>query len=137
MGDSSKAFLGKGWSFPPSFEMDSKWVELVSGEEDIQQSIGIILNTLPMERVSDPKFGCDIMKYVFETDDPTYQTMLRDTISDSLLYYEPRIKVRSIKFGKEKLQEGVLMIHIDYTVIITNSRNNRVYPFYFREGTNL
>jgi len=137
MGDSSKAFLGKGWAFPPAFEIESKWVELVSGEEDIHQSIRIILNTLPMERVMDPKFGCDILSYVFETNDPTYLTMLRDTISDSLLYFEPRIKVRNIKFGIEQLHEGILMIHIEYTVIITNSRSNRVYPFYFREGTNL
>ena len=137
MEDSSKAFLGKGWAFPPGFELESKWVEMVSGEEDIHQSIRIILNTLPMERISDPKFGCDILSYVFETDDPTYLTLLRDTISDSLLYYEPRIKVRDIKFGKEQLNNGILMIHIDYTVIITNSRSNKVYPFYFKEGTNL
>lgn len=137
MDDSSKTFLGKGWAFPPAFEMDSKWVEMVSGEQDIEQSIRIILGTLPTERVMDPKFGCDIISYVFETNDPTYLTLLRDTIRNSLLYYEPRIKVKEIKFGKEKMVEGILMIHIDYTVIITNSRTNMVYPFYFEEGTNL
>ncbi|WP_297338267.1 GPW/gp25 family protein [Algoriphagus sp.] len=137
MDDSTKTFLGKGWAFPPSFEMDSKWVEMVSGEQDIEQSIRIILGTLPTERVMDPKFGCDIISYVFETNDPTYLTLLRDTIKNSLLYYEPRIKVKEIKFGKEKLAEGILLIYIDYTVIITNSRTNMVYPFYFQEGTNL
>ena len=137
MGDSSNAFLGKGLAFPPAFEIDSKWVEMVSAETDIQQSIRIILGTIPTERVMEPKFGCDILSYVFETNDPTYLTLLRDTISDSLLYYEPRIKVQEIRFGKEKLLEGVLQIHISYTIIITNSRSNMVFPFYFKEGTNL
>lgn len=137
MGDSSHAFLGKGWAFPPAFEIDSKWVEMVSAETDIQQSIRIILGTIPTERVMEPKFGCDILSYVFETNDPTYLTLLRDTISDSLLYFEPRIKVEEIRFGKEKLLEGILRIHISYTIIITNSRSNMVFPFYFKEGTNL
>ncbi len=137
MEESTKTFLGKGWAFPPSFEMDSKWVEMVEGEEDIQQSIRIILGTIPTERVMVPKFGCDLLSFVFETNDPTYLTLLKDTISDALLYFEPRIKVKEIKFGKEKLQEGILTIFIDYTVIITNSRSNMVYPFYFKEGTNL
>ncbi|GAB3218626.1 GPW/gp25 family protein [Algoriphagus aestuariicola] len=137
MADSSNAFLGMGWAFPPAFEIDSKWVEMVSAEKDIQQSIRIILGTIPTERVMDPKFGCDILSYVFETNDPTYLTLLRDAISDALLYYEPRIKVHDIFFGKEKLLEGILHIHIEYTVIITNSRSNMVYPFYFKEGTNL
>lgn len=137
MEDSSNAFLGKGWAFPPAFEMDSKWVEMISGELDIQQSIRIILGTIPTERVIDPKFGCDILGYVFETNDPTYLTLLRDEISNALLYYEPRIKVQEIKFAKEKFKEGILMVHIDYTVIITNSRSNMVFPFYFKEGTNL
>ncbi|HSF56334.1 MAG TPA: GPW/gp25 family protein [Algoriphagus sp.] len=137
MGDSSNAFLGKGWAFPPAFEIDCKWVEMVSAEKDIQQSIRIILGTIPTERVMEPKFGCDILSYVFETNDPTYLTLLRDAISDSLLYYEPRIKVQEIRFGKENLLEGILQVHISYTVIITNSRSNMVFPFYFKEGTNL
>jgi phage baseplate assembly protein W len=137
MADSSNAFLGMGWAFPPSFQVDSKWVEMVSAEKDIEQSIRIILGTIPTERVMDPKFGCDILSYVFETNDPTYLTLMRDAISNALLYFEPRIKVREIRFGKEKLLEGILHIHIEYTVIITNSRTNMVFPFYFKEGTNL
>lgn len=137
MGDSSNSFLGMGWAFPPAFELDSKWVEMVSAEQDIQQSIRIILGTIPTERAMEPKFGCDILSYVFETNDPTYLTLLRDAISDALLYYEPRIKVKEIRFDRQKIAEGVLPIHIDYTVIITNTRTNMVYPFYFKEGTNL
>ena len=137
MESGSKDFLGTGWAFPPAFESDSKWVAMVSGEEDIRQSIRIILGTIPTERVMSPKFGCGLITYVFETNDPTYLTMLKDSISDALLYDEPRIKVHEIRIGKEKFMEGILMIHIDYTVIITNSRTNMVYPYYFKEGTNL
>lgn len=137
MEESFKNFLGNGWAFPPAFDLDSKRVEMVSAEKDIEQSIRIILGTIPTERVMEPKFGCDLLSYVFETNDPTYLTLLKDAVKDALLYYEPRIKVRDIRFGKEKFEHGILTIHIEYTVIITNSRSNMVYPFYFKEGTNL
>lgn len=137
MDEISNNFLGKGWSFPPSFDVESKMAEMASAETDIQQSIRIIMGTIPTERVMEPKFGCDMLSFVFETSDPTYMTLLRDTIYDALLYFEPRIKVEEIKFGKRKLDEGILLIDIDYTVIITNSRSNMVYPFYLNEGTNL
>ncbi|TVP46480.1 MAG: hypothetical protein EA341_13675 [Mongoliibacter sp.] len=137
MDESSNNFLGKGWSFPPSFDIDSRMVEMASAETDIEQSIRIILGTIPTERVMEPKFGCDVLSFVFETSDPTYMTLLRDTIYDALLYFEPRIKVEEIRFGKEKLQKGILLINVNYTVIITNSRSNMVFPFYINEGTNL
>ncbi|MBN3582469.1 GPW/gp25 family protein [Algoriphagus aestuarii] len=137
MDSNEKSFLGVGWAFPPSFDKDSKKLKMVSGEEDIKESIRIILGTIPTERVMYPKFGCDLISYVFETNDPTFLTMLKDTIFDALLYYEPRIKVSEIKFDKSKFGEGILQIFIDYTVIITNTRSNMVYPYYFNEGTNI
>ena len=33
--------------------------------------------------------------------------------------------------------EGVLRLHINFTIRETNTRSNIVYPFYFREGTSV
>ncbi|WP_373398998.1 GPW/gp25 family protein [Algoriphagus halophilus] len=137
MDSNDNSFLGVGWAFPPSFDKDSRKLKMVAGEEDIKESIRIILGTIPTERVMYPKFGCDLISYVFESNDPTLYTMLKDTISDALLYFEPRIKVKEIKFDKSQFMEGILKIFIDYTIIITNTRSNMVYPFYFNEGTNI
>ena len=38
-----KSFLGTGWSFPPTFHIESKGVQMVSDEVDIKQSIEIFL----------------------------------------------------------------------------------------------
>lgn len=137
MEDLDKSFLGNGWAFPPSFDKNKNMVEMVGGESDIDQSIRIILGTIPGERVMYPEFGCGINKFVFETRDVTYITMLKDTIYDALLFHEPRIKVETIKILENNELDGLLEIHIDYTVIITNSRNNMVYPYYLIEGTNI
>ncbi|WP_113922145.1 GPW/gp25 family protein [Cognataquiflexum aquatile] len=137
MDQSEKSFLGKGWAFPPAFDIDSKTVLLVSEEKDIEQSIRIILGTIPGERIMNPKFGCDLIKHVFETTNATSITILKDLVYDALLFYEPRIKSEKINIITDKIMEGKLLIHISYRVIITNTRSNIVFPYYLTEGTNL
>ena len=45
------SFLGTGWSFPPAFDRESGSVEMVQEEEDIRQSLEILLSTSIGERV--------------------------------------------------------------------------------------
>ena len=63
--------------------------------------------------------------------------MLKDAVYDALLFNEPRITVGKIDIKDDNQSDGTIYIHVSYTVIITNTRNNIVYPFYFNEGTNL
>lgn len=131
------SFLGRGWAFPPAFNYDMGTLETVENEEDILQSLKIILGTIPGERVMFPRFGCPIRKFVFEMNDPTHISMLKDAIYDALLFNEPRIKIEKIDIQNDTPEQGLIHIHINYTIIITNTRNNLVFPFYFKEGTNL
>lgn len=137
MKDKNNSFLGQGWAFPPAFNFERGTTELVENEKDIEESIRIILGTIPGERVMFPTFGCPIQKFVFESDSETQKTMLKDAVYDALLFNEPRIKVEKIDIKDDTLAHGTIYIHVLYTVIITNTRNNIVYPFYFKEGTNL
>jgi phage baseplate assembly protein W len=137
MKENNKSFLGRGWAFPPAFNYEMGTLETVENEEDINQSLGIILGTIPGERIMFPTFGCDIRMFVFESNDPTHMSMLKDTIYDAVLYNEPRIKLEKIEIVDDTQTYGLMHIHIFYTVIITNTRNNVVFPFYFKEGTNI
>ncbi len=131
------SFLGTGWSFPPAFDFERGIPELVEEVEDIKQSLRIILGTIPGERIMLPTFGCGIHKFVFESNDPTHRTILKDSIYDAILFYEPRIKLENIELTEFPDDEGKMHVHIYFTVIITNTRSNMVYRFYFTEGTNL
>lgn len=137
MDERSSSFLGKGWAFPPEFNYEMGTVETVNDEEDIRQSLRIILGTIPGERVMFPTFGCGIRKFVFESNDPTQISMLKDAIYDAILYHESRIKLDTIDIKDDTEIHGKIHIHLFYTVIITNTRSNMVYPFYLKEGTNI
>ena len=131
------SFLGRGWSFPPEFSKTGKQNLMVSDEEDIQQSLLILLTTKPGERVMQPKFGCGIYKYVFENYDESIAAVMKETIRVAILFFESRIKLNQIRINQSKTPEGILLFDIDYTIKATNSRTNMVFPFYFMEGTNI
>lgn len=130
--NNNSSFLGTGWSFPPTFDRDTATVEMVSAEEDIVQSLEIILSTRPAERIMQPSFGCDLSQFIFEEVSQGIITSIRGIITDAILYHEPRIDLDEVEVSES--QEGLLLISITYTVRTTNSRFNLVYPFYLNEA---
>lgn len=137
MKETKNSFLGRGWAFPPAFNEEMRTLEMVEDDEDIKQSLRIILDTIPGERIMSPTFGCSIRNFVFELNDPTHITMLKDAVYDALLFNEPRIKIGEIEITDDTEIHGLIHINVHYTTIITNTRSNMVFPFYIKEGTNL
>ena len=129
----SKEFLGVGWKFPIQLDTDGKFA-LSQYEEDIKESILIILKTEPGERVMEPEFGCGIYEYVFSTINISNLMLMEESVKKALLIYEPRIEVNQVKASSDHHENGLVLISIDYTVSSTNERQNLVYPFYLKEG---
>lgn len=132
-----KSFLGKGWSFPPSFSEENRSVEMVSEAEDIRQSLFILFSTAPGERLMKPEYGCDLHSLIFEPFNASTESQLTDMITTAILRFEPRIILEKIEAVQSDPYQGLVSINIEFTVRITNARDNIVYPFYFKEGTNV
>lgn len=130
-----QAFLGTGWSFPPTFTPGGADVALVSGAEDIQQSLQILLSTRLGERVMQDEFGCDLQGVLFEEVDQSLINTVNSMIADAILYHEPRITLDQLDVTESPAEQGLLLISLEYTVRSTNSRFNMVYPFYINEAT--
>lgn len=130
-------FLGRGWSFPPTFDMSLQGVVMTEKAEDIQKSLEILLTTTVGERLMEPKYGCNMDELVFESLDTATITLIKDKIKTAILYFEPRIDVQRIELNTDNILEGMVLIEIEYLVRATNSRFNFVYPYYRIEGTEL
>jgi phage baseplate assembly protein W len=126
-------FLGRGWSFPIAIALDDE-VSLVADEEDIRQSIRIILETDPGERVMRPDFGAGLRRLVFEPINTSTMALVQQRVEAALVAWEPRINVDDVVVSAERASSGVLDIRIDYTVRSTNTFYNLVYPFYLQES---
>ena len=132
--DPQKAFLGVGWSFPPCLGADGA-IALVAYEEDVRQSILIILGTNPGERVMRPDFGAGLNAFLFEPISFTTMQRVKQRVEEALIDWEPRIDVETVRVSNDRSEPGKLMINIDYRVRATNTRANLVYPFYLEEGS--
>jgi uncharacterized protein len=137
MNNDKQAYLGTGWSFPPTFNSTSREVQLVSAEQDIYESLSILLSTSIGERIMQPTYGCDLSELMFEPLSPTIASHVKELIRTAILYNEPRIKLDAITLQLDEHLEGVVNICVEFTIISTNSRFSFVYPFYFQEGAGL
>ena len=132
-----KAYLGTGWSFPPAFDKISKSVRLVSAENDIAQSLEILLSTSLGERVMQPEYGCNLKDYQFESIDNSFLGFIKDLVERAILYYEPRIRLEKVEVREAdsfELFEGLVKINVTYQIESSNTSFNYVYDFYLREA---
>ena len=130
----AKAFLGRGWSAPIALDPRTRTVQNVAYEEDIRQSILIILETAPGERVMRPNFGCGIHDLVFTSLDSTTLQLIRSSVEDAMRRCEARIELLNVTVDEEATSEGMLLVELQYRVRRTNQLGNLVFPFYFKEG---
>jgi len=134
--NNSKAFLGRGWKFPVTFRKSHKGVALSQYEQDIRESLNILLSTSKGERVMRPGYGTNVRDLLFEPLDVSTGTLVGEEIKKAILLHEPRVFVDSVVVVQEELN-GYLEVKIEYTIIATNTRSNMVFPFYLNEGTNI
>lgn len=134
MPDAPTSFLGVGWHFPPTFTASGADVRLVTGVDDIHESLQILLSTAQGERIMQEDFGCDLRGFLFEGINQGLINRLSRLLEDAILYHEPRITLEDLKITESKDVTGLLLINLVYTVKSTNSRYNMVYPFYLDEG---
>ncbi|WP_062056402.1 GPW/gp25 family protein [Aquimarina longa] len=122
--------LGTGWAFPPKFHKHSNGVEMLTGEEDIESSIYVILHTKLGERILRDEFGSDIHELLFEPLNENMKTYMASSLKKSLINNEPRITVENITLAQKDPNLGRVDILITYKLIETNKTQNLVVPFY-------
>lgn len=130
----SQNFLGRGFAFPPRIDSATGRFVMVEDEEDIRQSIYIILMTRMKERAMLPDFGSNIHNYIFGLPDSEFEVRLNREIQDALMRYEPRIVNVKTSVDSKDLQNGIVYLNISYLVRSTNNPNNLVFPYYLEEG---
>lgn len=122
-------FIGAGWAFPARTDPTGA-VALVTGRQEIEESIRLILATAPGERPMRPLFGCAIHDYVFAPADAATAGQLAYEVRMSLERWEPRIDLAEVAVSFDTADLGKLYIDIRYSVRGTNDPRNLVFPFY-------
>ncbi|MBR4712262.1 MAG: GPW/gp25 family protein [Paludibacteraceae bacterium] len=123
-------FIGKGWGFPPHFNK-YEGVEMVSGREEIEQSLKILFSTSVRERLFHPDFGCDLRRFQYASNNRMTLLHIQKMVETTVRQYEPRIILNSVDVNIEEIMDGKFVLILNYTIRTTNTRYNMVYPYYF------
>jgi uncharacterized protein len=133
MADDSRDFLGKGWRFPVSVNLTGG-LSSSAFEENVRQSIFIILGTAPGERVMRPDFGCRIHDLMFAPNNDVTSVRAAYYCEEAIYKYEPRIAEVEVQALPNPVEPNRLDINIAYVIAGSNDKRNLVYPFYLRSA---
>lgn len=126
-----REYIGQGISFPLHIDQQGG-LALTRGAQEIEQSIRIILGTSPGERVMRPEFGSRVHELVFAPDNASTRRLITHYVEEALDRWEPRIQVKEVIINNDPLQDGALLVEIQYRIKDTHDDRSIVYPFFLQ-----
>ena len=127
------AFFGVGLQQPFKINPSTGKTGLVSGVDNIEQSIRAILSTKPGERLYHKDFGVDLSALIFEPQSNATLKSVEEKIISGLMQFQTMIIVDSVNF-ELNATEGLINVAVSFTIRTTNTRGNYVYPYYIKEA---
>jgi uncharacterized protein len=123
------AMFGTGCAFPFAPAYGAGRLELLSGPEKVRQSMRVILDTEPGERLMRPTFGCGLRRYLMQPNTVATRALIQRDVELALSRWEPRIELSgvSVEAGDEA---ALALISISYVHTRDRRSDNLIYPFY-------
>lgn len=129
----NREFVGRGLRFP--LRVDARGgLALTNGVSEVEESIRIILETAPGERVMRPEFGCRVWELLFAPRNAATEAAVIEYVEDALKLWEPRIDVVEVLLVDDpNYDDSVMLIEIRYRVKRTHDERSIVFPFYIMD----
>ncbi len=115
------SIFGRSLSFPPRVGSDGRFV-WSQGETNIRESIAVILQTEPGERVGLPEFGAGLGRFLFEPNNAATHARVQDAAQRALARWEPRIQVESLEMQVDPDDPENALMTLTYRLVATASR---------------
>lgn len=115
---------GRSLKFPPQVGANGQmlWSE---GEDNIRESMMIILRTRPGERLMMPEFGCNLERYLFEPNTLATLTLIQEEVRRAITRWERRVRVDDVLVESRLWDSRTLVdITVFYTLIASDLRES-------------
>lgn len=130
-----RPYLGQSLRFPLQVNQQGS-LDLSAEDQNIRESIYIILLTEWGERVYRPNFGCRLSELVFAPMNSQTLTLMRIYVQEALELWEPRIIVDEV-WANPNQNAGRTDITINYRLQTTYEKRSLVFPFYLQQEPEL
>lgn len=115
------SIFGQSMSFPPRIGADGRFV-WSAGEQNIRESIAVVLKTEPGERVGVTDFGAGLGRFLFEPNVAATHARMQDAIVRALARWERRIEVESVDIAADPADAESAIATITYRLVATAAR---------------
>src|SRR5215207_2630724 len=112
--------FGQGLGFPPRVGADGRlaWSE---GEENVRESIRVILLTEPGERLMREEFGCGLRRFLFEPNTVTTRALIRESVINAIKAREPRVAVEAVTVEADSEDARLVAVEIHFRLVATQA----------------
>jgi phage baseplate assembly protein W len=129
----AREFLGSGWRFPILPDASGS-LGYSSGDDNVAQSLRVLLMTALGDRVMRPDFGTAAERLVFAPGSVRYLRLLETTVREAVRDWEPRVDLDDVTAEADAADPKRILVSVRYRVRQTNSRLNLVFPFYLENA---
>lgn len=109
-------YLGIRYPFTNK-DFQNFFLDVNSNEKDyIRSQIMHVIFTPKGQRIREPEFGTDLIRYIFEPDDETTWESVKNEISDAVTRYVNNVVLNDIKIAKSDDNSDAIYVRIDYGI---------------------
>lgn len=126
----AKNFPGRGWKFPVEIDEVTGRIKMSDYEDDVLESIKIIIGTVKGERVMLNDFGSEANNFVFQSTSSNTLYSMQSKILEAIKLWEPRVEQVDVDVNYDESEYGKVIIKIDYKIKNIDGEQSLSYPFY-------
>lgn len=82
----------------------------------VKSQIMHVIFTPKGQRIREPEFGTDLIRYIFEPSDDTTWEGVKNEISDAVQRYVGNVIINDIQVAKTEDNDNAIYVRIDYSV---------------------
>lgn len=85
-------------------------------KEKVRSQLMHVVFTPKGQRLRNPEFGTDLIKYIFEQNDSTTWESVQNEVSESVKRWVPNTSINSIQVVKNEENEAEVFVKLNYSV---------------------
>lgn len=93
-------------------------------KEKVRSQLMHIVFTPKGQRIRNPEFGTDLIKFIFEPNDSTTWESVKNEVSESVKRWATNIIINDIQIVKNENDESEVYVRLDYSVAEGNKITN-------------
>jgi phage baseplate assembly protein W len=126
-----RTYLGASIEFP--FNIKNGKPYILTGVDNIKQSLITLLSTHKGSTFMLPEYGCKIQDLIFESNTQIVKALLKEYITEAINTWETRVSLNEIildEAEEEETSKPVIMCEVSYRIKTNNELDGFVFPFY-------